>query len=104
MLVLAFLVKPWEFRGRRTERNAPRGTRCHEVGCTSVKPTPAQAKCTVCHEVFGGVTLFDRHRNDGWCVNPADLGFHLTDKGVWRMPLTEQDRESLARLRGDEDE
>lgn len=81
-------MKPWEFRGRRSERNAPVGTLCNRSGCTAVRPTPTQAHCTVCHETFGGVTGFDNHRKDGWCHNPATLAEPMIQDyhGVWRRP------------------
>lgn len=82
-------MKPWEFRGRRMERNAPQGTLCNRSGCTAVRPTPSQAHCTVCHETFGGVTGFDNHRKDGWCHNPATLSMTQDDGGVWRRPRPE---------------
>lgn len=93
------MLKPWEYRGRRMERNAPSGTRCTSA-CTHPRPTPAQALCTVCHEVFGGVSNFDRHRVDGWCLNPATLKMHLTEAGVWRDIITEEKRAKLQLLFG----
>jgi hypothetical protein len=76
--------KPWHFRGRRMERNAPSGRRCDET-CTHW--TPAQntktCLCTVCHEVFSTPNNFDRHRNDGWCLNPGSVGLRTNENGVW---------------------
>lgn len=80
-------VKGWLIPGRHTESRAPRGGRCDE---TCVKPTPAQAHCTVCGCTFGGVRNFDRHRSNGWCLNPETLGLQLTDAGVWREPASER--------------
>lgn len=92
-----FRTKPWEFKGRRMERNAPRGYRCDE-NCSHRVPSGSQALCTVCHEVFGGVGMFDRHRSDGWCRNPAEMGLRLTERRVWSAPM---DRAALNRLRSD---
>lgn len=79
-------MKPWEFRGRKMERNAPTGTLCNRSGCTATRPTPSQAHCTVCHETYGGVSGFDMHRRDGWCLNPKSLGMMTDYHGVWRRP------------------
>lgn len=35
------------------------------------------AHCAACHETFGSVTSFDRHRKQGSC-RPADLDGRLT--------------------------
>lgn len=79
-------IKPWRRTGRKTERNAPTGTRC-DSRC--VRPTPSQAHCAVCGETFGGVWNFDRHRKDGWCLNPESLSMTPDHRGVWRMPKSD---------------
>lgn len=84
-----FSPKPWEYHGRRMERNAPRGTRCTGLGCAV--PTASQCHCTVCHETFGGISLFDKHRKEGWCLNPQALEMRKNDRGVWRGIPTEAD-------------
>lgn len=33
----------------------------------------AQAHCSVCHELFSGVTSFDRHRSGGKCLKPGTM-------------------------------
>lgn len=91
-----FQGKPWEFRGRRMERNAPRGTRC-SPGCTHVKPSGAEALCTVCHEVFARPGNFDKHRSDGWCLDPRSLGLVANEEGVWRGTMAP---EKILALRG----
>jgi hypothetical protein len=95
-------VKPWEFKGRRTERNAPRGRRCDEL-CThpNLRQGASTALCTVCHEVFGAVTNFDRHRKDGWCLSPFDLGMRTNERGVWVVPMSP---DAKSRLRGGVDD
>lgn len=37
------------------------------------------AHCTTCHNTFSGVTGFDKHRKDGECINPPEVG--LVDAG-----------------------
>lgn len=64
----------------------PMGSKC---GDTCRHPTQSQAHCSVCHLTFGGVSGFDEHRSDGWCVEPAALGFEERD-GIWRWPLREE--------------
>lgn len=69
------------------------------MACTTEcrKPTPAQAHCTVCHETFGGVTMFDRHRVGGRCLPPDQC--RMVDRdGVWREQLTAAQKASLDRL------
>lgn len=95
-------MKPWEFRGRKTERNAPQGTLCSRSGCAAPRPTPSQAHCTVCHETFGGVTGFDKHRKDGWCQNPASVDLVADDRGIWRWPASPDLRRFAESLRGPE--
>lgn len=73
------------------------------VRCTPdcKSPTPAQAHCAAagCHRTFGGVTGFDKHRDNGACIDPATLG--MTEiAGVWRVPMTEEARARLSASRG----
>lgn len=75
---------------QRSHRERPTWTQC-TGDC--VKPTPAQAHCTVCHRTFGGVSNFDKHRRDGWCIDPSTLGMTLNDNGVWRVPLAESEQQ-----------
>lgn len=60
----------------------PGGTRC---GANCRTPTGNMAHCTVCHGTFSGVTYFDEHRRDGWCLNPVAIGLVLDD-GLWATP------------------
>jgi hypothetical protein len=80
-------VKPWNRPGRRTERNCPRGTKCDE---NCLRPSPSQAHCGVCGETFSRVSNFDRHRRDGWCLDPVTLSMTADDRGVWRSPKSER--------------
>ena len=51
-----------------------------------IKPTPAQAHCSVCHETFGSVSGFDRHRRGGQCLDPTTIpGIHRNERGIWRF-------------------
>jgi hypothetical protein len=64
-----------------------RGMRLHMPCIKScIKPTPSQAHCSVCHETFGSVSGFDRHRRGGQCLDPTEItGIHRTDTGIWRF-------------------
>lgn len=96
-----FRTKPWLFKGRKMERNAPKGYRCDST-CTHGRPSPAQCLCTVCHELFSGFTAFDDHRDEGWCRNPASVGLVQRPNGMWGGPP--MDPVALNRLRSREDE
>jgi len=78
------------------------------TNCTDecVRPTPAQCHCPApeCHRTFGGVSLFDKHRHNGACLDPVTLGMTLMESGVWRVPMTEQDKARFATLRGETDD
>lgn len=47
--------------------------------------------CTVCHETFSGATSGDKHRRNGACLDPTEIGLHLDGKGVWRFPAPEDE-------------
>lgn len=38
--------------------------------------------CGGCHETFGALSIFDKHRRDGRCLPPAE-GLVQDDEGVW---------------------
>jgi hypothetical protein len=67
---------------------------------TCTQPTPSQAHCGACHTTFGGVSGFDRHRRDGQCLTPAEIGYTDDGRGVYRAPITNAARERFAALRG----
>jgi hypothetical protein len=71
------------------------------VSCfeTCVRPTPHQAHCAACHVTFGGIVGFDRHRRDGRCLQPIDLGMADNGRGVWRVPMNEDMRSAFRRKR-----
>jgi hypothetical protein len=85
--------------GARYNAQRPSITKC---GPDCKQPTAAQAHCTApgCHRTFGGVSNFDRHRDDGRCLNPAPLGMVERD-GVWRTPMPEDVAERLRASRED---
>lgn len=80
-------------------RDAPTWTQC---GPDCVRPTPNQAHCPVagCHRTFGGVSNFDKHRRNGWCLDPATLGMTLNGAGIWRIPMPDDVRERKEWARG----
>lgn len=79
--------------GQQRTPERPNGSKCQT---TCVRPSPAQAHCTVCHRTFGSVKSgFDKHRSDGACLDPATLGM-VERGGIWRTPM---DPEATARLR-----
>jgi hypothetical protein len=46
------------------------------------------AHCGKCHESFGAVSTFDKHRQGGadnrHCIDPATIGMHRDAYGYWR--------------------
>jgi len=77
----------------RSDADGPSWTRCQ--GCPT--PTATQAHCPVagCHRTFSTVSNFDRVRKDGHCIDPATLGMAPNAAGVWRVPMTEEERERM---------
>lgn len=63
-------------------------------GPACVRPTPTQAHCAArsCHRTFGGVSGFDAHRRNGECLHPEEIGMVRNDSGIWRTPMTDEDR------------
>lgn len=65
---------------------SPPTTMC--TGCGRVWTAPGAAHCASCHEHFGSVTAFDRHRGargeHGFCLPPADVGLVRGGDGAWR--------------------
>ena len=51
-------------------------------------PSPSQAHCGAagCHRTFGGVGPFDRHWQNGRCLDPAEIAGLRLAAGVWRGP------------------
>lgn len=67
----------------------PIGSRCT---ATCRLPSQSQAHCSVCHRTFGGVSGFDMHRRNGWCIDPTKFGIVERD-GLWRTPEGHDRRE-----------
>jgi hypothetical protein len=64
-------------------------------------------ECTGCGLFFSGMTAFDRHRTGTYqpltrrCMNATEMlvaGLVLRND-VWRLPISDERREQLARLR-----
>lgn len=63
-------------------------------GCDKRWSGSSMAHCSACHETFGGVSTFDKHRAGtkdktrriGECAPPAELGLSLNDHGTWVAP------------------
>ena len=59
--------------------------------------------CRGCCQTFGSNTAADKHRtgphNARYCKDPAAIGMHLDDAGIWRLPQTDEGRARLAALK-----
>lgn len=42
--------------------------------------------CNGCHQKFGGVRGFERHRKNFKCVDPGSVGLSLNENGFWLLP------------------
>lgn len=69
--------------------NAPRAADGRPIGtrCTGTchRANSTQCHCTVCHNLIATVTDFDRHRQDGYCLDLTSLGLVERD-GLWATP------------------
>lgn len=72
----------------------------------------AQCHCSLCHQTFSGLTLFDDHQDVNYhrrppvvCKPPQALGLVQDAEGTWCTPEGLKDRErlrgQLARLRSE---
>lgn len=66
----------------------PIGSKCQP---TCHRPSASQAHCSVCHVSMSGVSYFDDHRVNGFCVDPLTLGLVEQD-GLWSTPEGHQRR------------
>jgi hypothetical protein len=66
---------------------------------TCVQPSPSQAHCAVCHLTWSGVSGFDRHRRNGRCLAPPEIGYADDGRGVFRAPPTEAGRKRFEAIR-----
>jgi hypothetical protein len=65
------------------------------AGCASRWYGIERAHCVACHRTFAAADLFDQHRVDHLCRNPAALGMSRQAKsGVWepRSPVVRRRR------------
>lgn len=76
--------------------SAPHGGTQHARGaslpnscgsCDARWASPNAAHCAACHETFGAIGNFDRHRRDGQCRHPSELGMVQRRGGIWRVPM-----------------
>lgn len=68
---------------------------------TCAQPSPTNAHCAAdCHETFGSVSGFDRHRRGGECLDPATLAMHRDRNGIWRMDGQRSDLYADSRSQG----
>ena len=51
--------------------------------------------CTGCHRTFKGVLGFDRHRKKFTCLDPADIGMEMNEKGFWVKPMNKSARKAF---------
>lgn len=42
-----------------------------------------RAHCSICHRTFGGITGFDKHRDNEECLEPETIGYHLNKHNIW---------------------
>lgn len=58
-----------------------------------MKLTEQRMECATCHEIFFGLSNFDRHRtgDERKCVHPGEVGLDFRD-GVWRGPKMTDDQ------------
>jgi len=57
------------------------------------------SQCPTCDRVFSTVANFDKHRKDGRCIYPEDVGLSLNEKGIWRTPMSNNDAKRLKSIR-----
>lgn len=51
--------------------------------------------CSGCHRTFNSVGAFDRHRRDGGCLDPIDLGMEMSPESIWASKMSEEDKVRL---------
>jgi len=48
--------------------------------CSERWTSKSLAHCTACHRTFGGVGGFDKHRDNGRCIDPMELGMEIKER------------------------
>lgn len=58
-------------------------------GCANTWAGLAMCHCATCHQTFGGIRSFDRHRTGGVCHEPTSLGFYYNEsRRCWSEPYS----------------
>jgi hypothetical protein len=81
----------FELKTDRPAEDLPHGCRCG-ARWSGLRV----AHCSVCHVSFSGVNTFDRHRKDGACRTPAEMGMRPLEgrtSEVWGWPTTQSDED-----------
>ena len=65
-------------------------SKCHERW-----PGTARAHFTGCHKTFRSAGGFDKHRKDFACLDPANIGMEMDEKGSWLTPMPEDVKRRL---------
>lgn len=58
-------------------------------GCANTWSGTQKCHCSGCHVTFGGVSGFDKHRQDFRCIDPAYVDLVLNAEGCWVHPVPE---------------
>lgn len=51
--------------------------------------------CTGCHRTFRSTGGFDKHRRDMVCIDPAEIGMEMDEKGCFYSPMNEETKKRL---------
>lgn len=60
-------------------------TPMNEADC--VRAGTKGSYCRGCQQGFSSPWGFDKHRSDGRCLNPADVGLVIGKRGYWTRPF-----------------
>lgn len=58
----------------------------HSGACTADWQASRKCHCASCCENFSTVSNFDKHRENGACLDPARAGLVKNKRGVWTLP------------------
>jgi len=80
----------------------------HCYGCNKDWASPAWCHCSGCHELFGSLSAFDRHRKRFACIPVADFAkpvgaagkplLVMHPKGCWVTSLDDRDHDGSAEV------